>query len=65
MGWGVLQIIVVLLDVLTVVALGASQAKQPLFEDRIAPVPEGQGETEILVPVANPGQAILVPTVGP
>src|SRR6516162_344118 len=65
MGWRVVQIVVVLLDVLTVVALTAGQAKQPLFEDRIAAVPEGQSEAEILVPVADAGQAVLVPTVGP
>src|SRR5918992_2049709 len=65
MGRRVVQVVVVLLDVLAVVALAAGQAKQPLLEDRIAAVPERQGEAEILVPVADAGQAILVPTVGP
>ena len=43
----------------------AAQAEEPLLEDGIAPVPEGQGEAEPAAAVGEPEQAVLPETVGP
>ena len=60
---GAVEIEIVLFDIFPVVALGVAQTKQPLLEEGIPTVPEGQGQAEILVPVTDPGQAILIPAV--
>ena len=59
------QVPPVLLDVLAVVALRPGQPEGALLQDRVAPVPQGQGQAQPLVDVAEPGQAILSPPVGP
>ncbi len=63
-GRGRVKVEVVLFDVLAVVALGPCQAEQPLFENRVAPIPERQRKTEHLLVVTDAGQAILIPAVG-
>ena len=55
----------VLLDVLAVVGLGAGQPEGALLEDRVAPVPQRQTQTEPLLDVAEPGESVLSPPVGP
>src|SRR4029453_2104582 len=55
----------VLLHVLAVVALGVGEAVHPLLEDRVDAVPQGQPEAQALVVVAEPGDAVLAPLVGP
>jgi len=47
-----------------VLALTVGQAKQPLFEDRVVAVPEGQAEAEVLLVVGDAGDAILAPAIG-
>ena len=59
------QVPPVLLDVLAVVALRAGQPEGPLLQDRVAPVPQRQGQAQPLVDVAEPGQPVLSPPVGP
>jgi len=54
-----------LLDVLAVVALRAGQPEGPLLQDRVAAVPQRQGQAQPLLDVAEPGQAVLAPPVGP
>ncbi len=54
-----------LLHVLPVVPLGAAHPEEALLQERIGPVPEGEGEAEDLVLPADPPQAVLVPAVGP
>src|SRR2546430_14179411 len=49
----------VLLGVLAVVALGPGQAEDAFLEDRVAAVPEREGETERLAIVAYAGEAVL------
>src|SRR5206468_12529977 len=61
-GGGV-QVPPVLLGVLAVVPLRAGQPEDALFQDGVAPVPEGQGEAQGLADVADPGQAVLAPPV--
>src|SRR5207249_2242342 len=56
---------VILLDVLAVIALGARHAEETLLEDGVLAVPEGGGEAEELVAVAQAGDAVLAPAVGP
>src|SRR5262249_49739765 len=63
-GRRVIQVEVVLLDVFAVIALAAGQAEHPLLEEWISAVPQCQGKTQVLMPVAYAGQAVLVPAVG-
>ena len=63
-GRGAVEIKVVLLDVLAVVAFAVGQSEQPLLENRILAVPEGQAETEALPIVGDAGDAVLAPSVG-
>src|SRR5207247_1804243 len=58
-----IQIEVVFLDVLAVVALIAGQSEEPLLENRIAAIPQRDGEADVLVAVANAGDAVLAPAV--
>ena len=55
----------VLLDVLAVVALRPGQPEGALLEDGIAPVPQGQPQAQPLLDVAEAGQPVLAPPVGP
>src|SRR5207302_3440105 len=54
-----------LLDVLAVVALRAGEAEQPFLEDRVGAVPECKREAPGLMVVADAGEAVLAPAVGP
>ena len=64
MGGRAVEVEVVFLDVLPVIALAVGQAEHPLLEDRVLPVPEGQGEAENLVIVRRSRQPVLAPAVG-
>jgi len=59
-----IEIKVVLLDILAVVSLAVGESKEPLFNNRISPVPQGERKTELLLIVRKAGQAILAPMVG-
>jgi hypothetical protein len=61
---GRVEVEVIFLDVFPMIALIASEAKEPFFQDWITAIPECQGKTEPLVVIADPGEAILTPTVG-
>src|SRR5262249_42753249 len=58
-----IEVVVDLLHVLAVVALPVGQSEQPLLQDRIAAVPQGQGQAQALFVVADAGQAVLAPAV--
>src|SRR5262249_42106133 len=58
------EVEVILLDVLAVVALTVGQPEQPLLEDGVVAVPQGQGEAEALPVVGDAGQPVLAPAVG-
>src|SRR5581483_1558364 len=60
---GRVEVEVILLAVLAVIALAAGQAEEAFFQDRVAPVPEGEREAEDLPAVGNPGDAVLAPAV--
>src|SRR5439155_22476231 len=55
----------VLLRSLPVVAFLAGQAEDALLDDRVAAVPERQGEAEALLVIADAAEAVLVPPVRP
>jgi hypothetical protein len=57
------EVEVVVLDVLAVVALRASEAEEPLLQDRVLLVPEGQREAEALMVVRDPKEPVLAPAV--
>ncbi len=61
---GVVEKEVVLLHVFPVVALRVRQPEEALLQDGVGLVPQGQGETEPLLVVADPQQAVLTPAVG-
>src|SRR4029450_8966661 len=62
--WRAIEVEVVLLHVLAMVAFAVGQPEEPLFENRILAVPEGQAEAEVLLVIGNPGDAVFAPAVG-
>ena len=64
-GSACVEVEVVFLDVFAVISLVASEAEQPLLQDGIAAIPQGQCKAQILMAVGDAGQTILVPSVGP
>ena len=63
-GRRAVEVEVVLLHVLAVVALAVGEPEEPLLEDRILAVPQGQREAEALFVIGNAGDAVLAPAVG-
>ena len=53
-----------LLHVLAVIALRVREPEEPLLQDRIAPVPQGEGEAQPAFAVGDAQQAILAPAIG-
>jgi hypothetical protein len=62
-GWSGVEIVVNLFDVLSVIALFTRQAEESLFENRVFAIPQGDGEAEKLVVVADAKNAIFGPPV--
>src|SRR5262249_24041105 len=58
------EVKIVLLDVFAVIPLQVGQAEHPLLEDRILLIPERESQADILLVIAEPGQAVLVPAIG-
>jgi hypothetical protein len=58
------EVVVEFLDVFAVVALGVGEAEEAFFKDGIFFVPEGEGEAEALLAIAEAGEAIFAPAVG-
>jgi hypothetical protein len=65
MGGRRVEVEVVLLDVLAVIALGPGQSEEALLEDRVLSVPHGQCQADLLLAIADAGNAVLVPPIGP
>ena len=57
------EIVIVFLDVLAVVAFLVGQAEEPFLEKRVLLVPEGEGQADVLKPVAEAGESVLVPAI--
>jgi hypothetical protein len=64
MRWCGIQVEVLFFDVLAMVPLTPCQAEEALFENRVSAIPEGDGETDKLMPIANSADAILAPAIG-
>jgi len=62
-GRGV-EIEIAFLYVFAVIAFVAGQAKQPLLEYRIAPVPECRREADMLMAIADTTDAVFAPAIG-
>ena len=60
-----IEVVVALLHVLAVVALGVGQPEEPFFQERIAAVPEGQGEAQAALAIGDAQQAVFAPAIGP
>ena len=64
MGRRTIEIEIVFLDILAVIAFAVGQTEQPLLQDRILAVPQGDGKAQPLMVVAEAGEAILAPVIG-
>ena len=58
------QVEVAFLAVLAVIAFVAGEAEEPLFQDRIASVPQRDREADLLMTVRNARDPVFVPAVG-
>jgi hypothetical protein len=61
---GRVEVEIIFLDVFPMIALTATEAKEPFFQDRITAIPERQGKTEPLVIIRDASETVLTPTVG-
>jgi hypothetical protein len=59
-----IEVEIIFLDVFAVIALAVGQAKQPLLEDRVFAVPQGEGKAQPLFIVTEPGKPIFAPVIG-
>jgi hypothetical protein len=57
------EVEVILLDVLAVVPFAVVDAEQPLLQDGVLAVPQGQCEAELLEVVGDCSQTVLAPAV--
>jgi uncharacterized membrane protein len=60
----VVQVIIILLDVLSVIALAIGQPERPLLEYRVLAVPQRQRKTQPLAIITETCEAILAPMIG-
>ncbi len=65
MGRRAVEVEVVLLHILAVVALAVGQSEEPLLENRILSVPQGQRKAEPLLVIGNAGDAVFAPAISP
>ena len=59
-----IEIVVALLDVFTVVPFRSGQSEQPLLQDRIDAIPEGERKAESTFTVTDAQQSVLAPAIG-
>jgi len=60
----VIQVEVILLHILTMIAFVGGETEHALFENGVVSIPENERKAEILVTIADAGDAIFIPTVG-
>src|SRR5215510_985096 len=58
-----IDIEVVLFNVFTVIAFTSGETKQPLLENGIFSIPQGERKADQLMPVGNTGDAVFIPAV--
>ncbi len=64
MGRRRIEVVVILFDVLSVIALSIGQPEEALFQNRIVFIPKGKAEADSLMIVGDPEDPILSPPVG-
>ena len=64
MGRCAVEVVIQLLHVLAVIAFLVGEAEQPLLDDRVLAVPEGEAETPAQVPFPKSREAVLTPAIG-
>src|SRR5262249_43800284 len=57
------EIEVILFNVFAVIALTSGDAKQPLLENGIFSIPQGESKTDHLMTVGDAGNAVFIPAV--
>src|SRR5262249_26285368 len=63
-GWRAVQIEIIFFDVLAMIPFAVGQTEQPLFDNRIFPVPERQCKAKELLIVGDSSQTIFAPSIG-
>ncbi len=58
------QVEVVFLDVFAMVTLAVRQAEQSFLEDGVLAIPQRQAEAQLLLTIADAGEAIFAPVIG-
>ncbi len=64
-SWRGIQVEITLFHVLAMISLIAGQTEKAFLQDGIFAVPQGQRETDHLVPVANSTNPVFAPAIGP
>ena len=64
MGRRRVEIEVVFFRIFPVIPFIPGQTEHPFFENRISSIPEGQRETDELMPIADSGKAVFIPPIG-
>jgi hypothetical protein len=62
-GRRIVKVVKVVLHILTMIPLRVGQPEGPFFEDRILAVPEGSGEAESAIDIAENEQAVFAPAI--
>src|ERR1700735_1884724 len=58
-----IEIKIVFLYVLAMISLGAGEAEKAFLQDRVFLIPERNSETDVLVPIAEAGNAVFAPAI--
>jgi hypothetical protein len=58
-----IKIVIQLLDILSVIALMTSDTKEPLLQNGVYSIPKSQRKAQVLMIVADAGQAIFTPAI--
>src|SRR5947207_1189639 len=61
---GRIKVVIDLLHIFAVVALAVGQAEQALLENGIAAIPQSDSKAQLLLVIAETGNAVLAPAVG-
>src|SRR5277367_2310184 len=64
-GWRRIEVVVILFYILAVIPFPIAQTEKALFEDRIFLIPHGERKTDVLMAIAETGNSIFAPAIGP
>src|SRR5262249_18840269 len=63
-GGKVVEIVIELFHVFSVVSFLIAKTKEPLLQDRVFPIPEAYGKTEVLKKIGDAPKPVLSPMIG-